>query len=142
MSLFSFFNPFIIISYVLTLKLHFWLTFYFDHPTQRFLAVLDIFSKGRDFCEERGVKLQLMGGRDWFKVRLNIGGGRGHQKLCGLQYNSRNIGTWIYASYYESKLVRIRMGFAILRIPNFIRIRRNANPNQIGIRRIASPTNL
>ena len=64
---------------------------------------------------------------------------RGHQKLCGLQYNSRNIGTWIYASYYESKLVRIRMGFAILRIPNFIRIRRNANPNQIGIRRIGSP---
>ena len=41
MSLFSFFNPFIIISYVLTLK-YFWLTFYFDHPIAQTVLLLDL----------------------------------------------------------------------------------------------------
>ena len=82
-------------------------------------------------------------------MRLNIGGGRGHQKLCGLQYNSRMIRTWIYESYYEPRFVRIRSRIRNSANPNFTwirrnanRIRRNANPIRFLIRRTANPNQI
>ena len=76
-----------------------------------------------------------MGGRDCFEVRLNIGGG-------GIRnYVVCNIIREKLAHGY-THLLRIQIGSDSQGNPDFYSFRRNDNPNQIEIHRIASPMNL